>query len=395
MNLAILRDDIRRMVDEVERRIASPDNRARQSMWDECGLPLAGERRRVPITVTPELQMWGRVHQISLRDFYQVPEVYVSFQLRTKLFAFDNFSDDRPIDRYIWMWFGTPFEGSLFDVPYRFYDDLEPEPFEERKYQTCAEAAEAIAQPDFRSSGMMPIVHRVYEGSLELLPDDYDLDFPDYIQTPLATACQLLGVDKLVMEAYDHPADFVRLLRRLMDIRVAYRQQRAEFLGTDLAAGTYDNDAVCTPILSPNLYRELVWPIEMELSERERGISYWHSCGNTTEMLPLIGKLPGIGLQHISAWTDRAVAAEVVRRDQALQVCVHPMSEVLQASSAQAEDSIRRILAVLGHHRIKIDADCIQACMPIPEQIERLRRWTEIAQRVTNQAGSEAAIEAR
>ena len=162
-----------------------------------------------------------------------------------------------------------------------------------------------------------------------------------------------------------------------------FRRDRAEFLGEDLGPAIYDNDTVNTPLLSPGLYRDMIWPVENELAEREGGVAYWHSCGNTTAMQEWIAKLPNLGLLHVSAWTDRRRTAETLSRDLPLQVCVHPLKEVLDASDETIRASLAEIVDTLGGHRIKIDADCFQTVMDLDEEVRRIRHWAEIAQEVT------------
>ncbi|MDO9579192.1 MAG: uroporphyrinogen decarboxylase family protein [Bacteroidales bacterium] len=384
MNGAFLQDEIKRLVSLIEEKIDSPKNRLRQVLWDKNGFPHP-DAEKIPITVSPEIQMWSKLHNISLIDFYQIPELYVYGQLKAKVFAFDNFNDDRPIDRVIWMWLGTPFEGSLLGIPFDFFINFEPDDGGVIIYSSCIEAVEKIKQPNFFTSGMMPLAHRMYEGCKTLLPGDYNIIFPDYIQTPLATATHLVGTELFLMEAIDNSEAARQLLARLLEIRVQFRKDRANFLGIGLERGIYDNDHVSTPMISPGLYRDLIWPVENELAVREGGIAYWHSCGNTTAMLDRIKKLPGLGLLHISAWTDRCKAAEILDRNLPLQVCVHSLKEVLCATDSQIKASLADIIKNLGHHRIKIDADCFQTFMEMSEQVRRIRHWTDLAQKMTGE----------
>ena len=94
--------------------------------------------------------------------------------------------------------------------------------------------------------------------------------------------------------------------------------KRARFLGIDFGPGIFDNDSVAEPIISPEIYRDIIQPIENELSEREGGIECWHNCGNTDRMMEWIRTLPYCKLWHISPWSDCKIAAEMYSREQAL-----------------------------------------------------------------------------
>ena len=136
------------MIDKIERRIESTENERWKLFWDEMGLPIM-DTKRIPIKVTPEIQMWGRLQGVSLIDYYTVPETYVYVQLKTKLYAFDNFNDDQPIDWNIYMWYGSPFEGTLFGLPCIFFEEFEPEDrglFLNRDYR---EVLKRVKKPDF------------------------------------------------------------------------------------------------------------------------------------------------------------------------------------------------------------------------------------------------------
>ena len=244
--------EIPKMLDMIEQRIDSDENLRRLSLWDENGNPL-GKSTKIPVTVSPEIQMWAKVTGVNLVDYYRIPEAFVYATLKVKLFAFDTFADDQPLDRGIWMWWGTPFEGSLFGIDYEFLPDVEPEPMGRHPYATCREAAMRIRQPDFFRAGMMPLVHNVYEQCKQLLPDSYEISFPDYIQNPLSTAFHLLGGDALLTQILTDTESAEQLLTRLIDIRLQYRRERAEFTDTEFGPGIFDNDLVCVPMISPQL----------------------------------------------------------------------------------------------------------------------------------------------
>jgi len=388
LDRAILRYEIGRMVDLVEEKIDSPENRRRQELWEATAYALYGRPRaggKIPITVTPEIQMWARLHRIRLVDFYQVPELWVYGQLKAKLFAFDEFRDDRPLDRDMWMWLGTAFESSLVGRLSVLCEELEPEKGQ-IPYTRCREALDHLEQPDFHKSGLMPLAHRMYEQCRALLPASYGVDFPDFIAMPMETASDMVGLETLLSEVAEGSEAAHALLRRCGEVRLQFRKDRARFLGTDLAPGFFGDDFVCVPIISPGFFREVVWPIERELAEEEGGIIYWHSCGNTTPMLESVQELSEIDLLHISAWTDRRAAGRMVREAQPLQVCVHPIREVLEATDAEIERSLSEIIEHLGRYPIKIDADGLEACMDMPEEIARVKHWIELAQRITAEA---------
>jgi hypothetical protein len=373
-----LRDEIKNLIQKIEKRIESDENKRRRVFWEQKNIP-AKNCSRMPVKVFPELQMWAALHKVSLVDLYQVPELYIYTQLRNKLFSFDNFKDDQPIDREIALWYGSPFEGTLFGLPCVFLEKYEPEDEGVILHEDCREVLRRIEQPDFRSAGIMPLVHRMYMECKELIPGNYDLVFTDFIQTPLQIGFHLTGMENFLVAFIKDPEGAASLLQRLMDIRVEFRKERARFLDIELGPGIFDNDAVGEPILSPDIYRTVVWPVEKELSVQEGGVEYWHSCGNTSRMMEWIRKLPNCASFHVSAWSDCEMAAQIYDRDQVLQISVHPIRDVLGATERVVEERITKIVNALGKHRAYVFADGFQSYMGMPEQIKKIQDWIRIA----------------
>ena len=56
-------------------------------------------------------------------------------------------------------------------------------------------------------------------------------------------------------------------------------------------------------MLSHEQYEEFILPYEQELCEFHGGIRYWHSCGDTGNMVNSIRKIPQIDLFHIGLKT--------------------------------------------------------------------------------------------
>jgi hypothetical protein len=70
MNSMVLQDEIKKMIDLIEKNIDTPANLRRQGLWDEKGwdekgLPLK-DSPKIPVTVNPELSMWCRLFEVSL-----------------------------------------------------------------------------------------------------------------------------------------------------------------------------------------------------------------------------------------------------------------------------------------------------------------------------------------
>ena len=61
--------EIPKLVDAIDARIDSDENRRRQALWEKDGRPVT-RPDKIPVTVSPEFQMWAAVTGVNLIDFY-------------------------------------------------------------------------------------------------------------------------------------------------------------------------------------------------------------------------------------------------------------------------------------------------------------------------------------
>jgi hypothetical protein len=93
------------------------------------------------------------------------------------------------------------------------------------------------------------------------------------------------------------------------------------------------NDEITSPIVSPSMYEEFILPTEVELSRFYGGLSYWHSCVNTTPSLGLINSIPNTQMIHVSPWTDLHGAVTCYDKNKFLELDLHPYEDVLYPES--------------------------------------------------------------
>jgi hypothetical protein len=96
------------------------------------------------------------------------------------------------------------------------------------------------------------------------------------------------------------------------------------------------NDEVTHPVVSPKMYEECILPSEIRLAEHFGGLSYWHSCGNTTFLYKLIGRIPNLEMVTVSAWSDVERAGREYSLDMALEVQLHNYKDVLHPTDENA-----------------------------------------------------------
>jgi MtaA/CmuA family methyltransferase len=110
-----------------------------------------------------------------------------------------------------------------------------------------------------------------------------------WVEGPMAEACDLRGINTLMLDFYDDPA-FVRDLFAFvleMELRFAREQVAA---GADLIG---IGDAAAS-LVGPEIYREFIWPFERQLVDGIHALGVptrLHICGNTLAHLAGMGRL--------------------------------------------------------------------------------------------------------
>jgi hypothetical protein len=385
------RDTIKRLLGRVREIAACPKNQERAAYWEPAadramdhwrgtprprrGLPHA------PITVEPEVTLWRKILGFDIRSYYTDPVVYLTNYLRMLIYRYENWDDQTVIGLQVPIWLGVTLESSLFGARTVYTDNdypwLDREPALRRR-----EDLDRLPMPDFRTSGLMPLVHRYFEEIRELVDDDVTVSFHEWGRSPFGVAFHIRGMENLLADMMDDPHFTHRLMRFITDARKSWASQRAAFLGRPVEKGNLYNDEVNTPTLSPALYDEFVLPYEQELSEFHGGILYWHSCGETTAMVPSIARIPRLEMFHVGPWTDGKVCMKVFKGAVPLEFCLHPVKDVQQADAAWIEKRLRSIAGACDGAAYTVRADGIQIVQGVDKDLAVLKEWLSAANRV-------------
>ena len=124
--------------------------------------------------------------------------------------------------------------------------------------------------------------------------------------------------------------------------------------------GNLYNDEVNSPTLSVPLYEEFALPYEQELSDFHGGILYWHSCGDTTSLLPSISKIHGLEMFHVGPWTDTAAAVKTFSGKVPLEICLHPVRDIQTAARPVMEKRLSGIARACNGSPYTVRADGLQ-----------------------------------
>lgn len=339
---------------------------------------------RIPYTLDLQLAMYAKILNFSLTDYFQDLGSFLISDLELQLYRFENFDDDTYLSPTIRLSYAfVPIlEISMYGMTPRYASDSTPwcegEPIISREKDL-----DVLPQLDFFNSGLMPKVHKWYREVKRIVADlPVSVDFPAYVMGVFGLALRLRGFEQLLIDMYDRPAFVHRLMRRLVNDRKQWESECNRFLGLERNAIILDNDDVGSPTLSANLYKEFVWPYEVELARSHGGISYWHSCNCTDKLLDLIKKIPGLQVFHVGPWNDIPISVEAMTPEIGLEVCLNP-EEIIGSSEDELHTQLRQLVDVAKGKPITLRADCFQTRHDLQTDLKLIKRWAGLAREMT------------
>lgn len=381
-------DTISRLMDRIREAEESDKNRRNLELWG--GKPSVGQdhwRGRpapgdtFPVTIEPEVPMWAKILDFSVKRFYTEPREYLRRNLEMALWRFDRWDENTCIGRDITIWLGVTFEVSLFGIETIYQEDVSPW-ISKTALLKEAEDLKALQKPDFWESGLMPLAHRFYEEIGELLDDDFSVEFPDWGRSPFSICTHLRGTegfltDMLVDREFAH-----NQLEFVTECRKEWLKDRVEFLGEELEPGDLYNDEVNGELFAPRLYEQFILPTEIELSEFQGGIAYWHSCGDTTDFCPLIDRIPDLDMFHVSPWADIEEVVRLMGGDHPLEVCLDPLRDVQRPEAGHQRKHLERIRSACQGTAYTVRADGLHVIDNLERELKAIDDWLECALQV-------------
>ena len=305
--------------------------------------PVAGTGR-APFVFFPDANFYSRLFGYSLKQVFTDAETYICFTLEQMIWNHERLHHDGSVSKTILINQLGFFAPSLFGMMPIYADDAVPW-IKDSVIQNKADFTR-LEEPDFYTSGLSPLAHRMYEEARRLLPDDFEVEFTTWLTGPFSLLFHLRGPLDLAMDMIDDPPFVHEMMAFATHCMKEWWTERMRFTGADrLEPLILGNDEVGVPLVSPRQYEEFVLPYEAELSEYFGGVDYWHSCSNVTKLLPLIARLPNLRMMDVGPWTALKPAVELFgkRAGSSIMKRLHPVSEVLMASEEQMHARLLQI----------------------------------------------------
>jgi hypothetical protein len=382
-------DEIRQCEEKIRELADSDENKRRSSYWkddahanDYIWHPSPKDKGTIPFSFELERVGYSQILGFSLARFYVDPVEFALRTLQSNIYKFETFRDCTPIGKAITYWPGVGFEVSLFGQPQQYTEEdawVGKDPIYKERVPI-----DSVEIPDFYNYPVMKEAIDFYSAMRELVSDDFDIIFPQWCRSAWGVAWQLRGINNLIMDYVEDPEWVDALLRKLNAARFDYSENREKFLGKPRTAANLYNDEVSVPVVSPRMYEDLIRPSEIAVSEFFDGINYWHSCGNTTELIPLIDKVPKLQMVHVSPWTDVKRAAEGYNaKNKALEIVLHPLEDVLSPSSEEAlRKRLTDVQEFTGGFYTTVRADGFTIMKGMDDPVGRMQHWIDVANEI-------------
>ena len=301
---------------------------------------------KAPFVFCPDANFYARLLGYNLREVYTDALAWICFNLEQMVWNHEHLHHDGSVSKTILINQLGFFAPSLFGMMPTYADDAVP--WIKGEVITDRLSFARLKPPDFYTSGLSPLVHRMYAEARGLLPDDFQVEFTTWLSGPFSLIFHLRGPSNLAMDMIDDPPFVHEMMAFATRCMEDWWSERARFLGRDsLEPLIMGDDEVGVPLLSPAFYEAFVLPYETELSNYFGGIDYWHSCSNVTKLLPLIARIPHLRMMDAGPWTALEPAVELFgkRPGSSLMKRLHPVSEVLMASEEQMRARLLQIKA--------------------------------------------------
>ncbi len=380
-----LKDLIEQYLDIVN----SPKNQENKHYWERVdewnrdmwrGIPKAGAA--IPFTIAPDNSLWSHILNVDLRKYYDDPEIYLETQLKLKIYHYHNFKDNTCFTDELYIWFGVITELSFFDAPIVFY------PYKEgwvegnviRRYEDL----KRLAIPDFYKSGLMPKIHRYYEVLNEYAGGKLRVMFPEWVRGPFCIATHLRGMENILMDTVENPDFIHQFMQFLVEAQKQWTGARNRFLHTEIKTCKLYNDEIGTPAISPRSYKELIFPYEKELSDYYGEVAYWHSCSDTTKFQSQINALTNLKMYHCGPWTSYAQAVKNLKQTIALDICLNPQKDILEADETQMIAKLEDIKKTCDGRAYFVRADGFMLEDELATILNKIRLWNRVASQVLN-----------
>lgn len=167
-----------------------------------------------------------------------------------------------------------------------------------------------------------------------------------WVEGPASEAADLHGVQEFLMDMILEPEACQKLMTCCLKTAIRFAEAQINEGADTIGVG----DAIASQ-MSPEIYREMIWPLEKKLFEAIRSKGAFvklHICGNISHLLPAIAELP-VDILDLDHMVDPAFARQIVGPKITIAGRIDPVSDVLNGTPEHIRDAVLTSYGKLGN----------------------------------------------
>ncbi len=386
--------DIEKLIERYKIIESSDENKLRGSYWVPTsevvkekfrGQPRVNrESGKIPMLSWLSMTFWAQLLDFRLDEYYLDPLLYLKNLLKQRIFYFENIKDDNFMEDILPIYLGEGFEPTFFGMNQRYSKDVEPW-LENIPVINNEDDADIKASIDTFSGGLMETAKRFYDTINPLLiKHGLRAGFPSWYHSPFHMTIFTHGFENTLFDMVERPGLVHKIMKLMVDKQVEWSIKRKEFTGIyELPPSLLTNDYVSVPNISPDMYKEFVFPYDREVSDRMGGIAYWHDCGDAAPYMKHVKELPGMRMIHSGPFTEFSSVARNFS-DVPIEVHLKPMEDCMSADEETAKSAILKIRSEAECFNVSaytIRVSCyLKVGLNLEENLNIVRNWNKLSQ---------------
>lgn len=328
---------------------------------DRVAAALAGRQTDRPATGPLAVHYCARLAGVSLRQYTLDPQMLAECVVQ----YWERFRPDA-----IWLsadtWVTAQAMGAAVDFP----GEEQPAGGVAGPRVRTVDDIDGIPPPDPSTQGRWPLMLDALRRIRSTLGDDVFL-VACFDQYPFSLACELMGMDQVMLKLVDDRPLVEALMERCLEYAAAYALAMAA-AGADMLSGG-DSPA---GLIGPQKYAEVAQPFERRLIERLKAETdlpvSLHICGKATPFLPGMAAT-GADVLELDYGVDMAEAFAVVGVQTAIWGNLDPVAVLSRADPAtvyrQTTDLLKQVRNC-GGRRFVLSSGCTLAVETPAENLD-------------------------
>ena len=352
-----MREKIKKLIEEAGKLNRIHRDRIEESRNRYEAVTKFEEPDRVPVHVWVEgMSGWylQRKYALNMAQYFRSPELQAFYQLRERIDAFKELSDDRlEIDTLVGVEGGVVSHPSVIGCKIAFPEN--DWPWIDVRYHPLdtPEKIDDFEVPEISKAGIMPQLLERYEKMKKLVGDLTTV----YLhvgngdpERPLQMAVYARGYNNLIRDMHTDPQLVHKLLRKMCGVGEAIHDFYRDLLGRDLskyeAVDLYDN---FLGHFSPPLMRKFVLPYYWEWAKKY-GWRYWTISSQCVldPYIEIMTEIPTKRVSYLTSFSNLKLFKETFAPRRVWISVAYEASLMLNQTPKEVEKECKRIMEIMA-----------------------------------------------